>query len=168
MIATHDATNCPKRCQLGRWGECFMDFGVFMCCCLRRCKLTMTLSTWALGSVYDGFWGWPVVFCVMYDGFWGRPVVFCVLWMVRLDSKRFHTTRTNLNKSWQLQKNFWWPQLVGLFDWRPQLFERFDWKWKLVGRFDWPTATRKHSKNNCANEKVCKYQIIIFSYEFEN
>ena len=50
-----------------------------MCCCSLHCQLPTTLSTWVLGSVYDGFWGNSFVFIVMYDGFWGRPVVFCVL-----------------------------------------------------------------------------------------
>ena len=88
-IAAQDAVNCPRRCQLGCWEVCIMDLGFFVCCCLWRCQLPTTLSTWALGSVYDGFWG--------------RPVVFCVLWMFISDSMRFHTTRTYMNMRWQLQ-----------------------------------------------------------------
>ena len=60
---------------------CIMDFGVFLCCFSRRYQMNRNLSTWALGSVYGGFWEQPVVFFVLYDGFWGQPVIFvCCKW----------------------------------------------------------------------------------------
>ena len=90
-------------CRLGRCQLCIMDSVIFLCYFLWHCQLTKMLSTWELGSVYDRFWGRLVVFYMLYDDFWEKPVVFCVIWMVRSDSMRFHTNRTNLNRGWQLQ-----------------------------------------------------------------
>ena len=126
IITDWDAVNRPQRCQLGSWGVFIMAFGFFVCCCLRLCQLPTIMSTWSLRSVYDGFWGRPVVFCVLYDGFLGHPVVFCVLWIVISDSMRFHIIRTNLNRRWQLQT------IVGDLNWLDVFIDNRNWLYVLI------------------------------------
>ena len=140
MIAARDAVNCPRRCQLGCWEVCIMALGVCVCCCPWRCQLPTTLSIWELGSVYDGFWG--------------RSVVFCVLWMLRSDSMSFHTTRTYLNRRWQLQT------IVGDRNWLDVLIDDYNWLEVLIDLRRCENIQKVIVRmKNCANTKYWKFHM---------